>query len=82
MAKSHFLTGLLEYLAKNMALLVQKFVGIFLVKIRFRLFKKKLSLRGGGNLSGRATKKIFYCGFPKLRLEKQIYFQYRKKLGE
>ena len=33
-----FLTGLLQYLAKNMALLFQNFLKFF-VKIRFRLFK-------------------------------------------
>ena len=34
-----FLVGLLQYLAKNMALLVQHFFGrILFVKIRFRLF--------------------------------------------
>ena len=34
-----FLAGMLQYLVKNMALLVQKFVGEFyFIKIRYRLF--------------------------------------------
>ena len=47
-----FLTGLLQYLAKNMALLVQKLWRGGKFNIRFRIFRKKTpvvtKLDGGG----------------------------------
>ena len=73
-----FKAGLLQYLAKNIALLVQNFCWDFFGQNPFSAIlslkkqnKKvpmatKLEGRGvGRGLSGRNTKKDLYCGFPK-----------------
>ena len=61
------LSYLLQYLATDMALSVQKFCGgLFLSEFVSGYFKTNKGGGGGYGLIGRATrKKELFCGFPK-----------------